>query len=68
MIFLMIRALPVSGLPYFAAEDLDRDSRIDLPPDPTDAILSVTESGRSAEKEKNASAVSLEEAKSLLVL
>jgi hypothetical protein len=37
IIFLMITALLVSGLPYFAAEDMDRDSRIDL----KDAILSV---------------------------
>ncbi len=44
----MIRALPVSGLPHFAAGDMDRDSRIDLPPDPTDAILSVREFVRSA--------------------
>ncbi len=42
-IFLMITALPVSGLPHFAAEDLDKDSRIGL----KDAILSVTEFVRS---------------------
>ncbi len=43
-IFLMIAALPVSGLPHFAAEDLDKDSRIGL----KDAILSVREFVRSA--------------------
>ncbi len=43
-VFLMITALLVSGLPHFAAEDMDRDSRIGL----KDAILSVREFVRSA--------------------
>ncbi len=56
IIFLMITALLVSGLPHFAAEDMDRDSRIGLKACALpiwEFVRSAAEPGKFIEKTRN---------------